>query len=109
MTRSILARLGYRIVEADAFEDDEDSRPDLRIVDERNLADVDEADQPAVPLVVLTGRHGVTGADPRVAAALQRPAGMHDLYRVAQQLLEDTPRGSPRVATHLRARCGRDG
>jgi hypothetical protein len=61
-----------------------------------------------VPIVVLTGRHGVTGADPRVMGALCRPAGMHDLYRILQQILEELPRSSPRVATHLRATCRLD-
>lgn len=109
MTRPILARLGYAIVDFEDLTEDAPCRPDLRIVDERNLADVDEGDEPAVPLVVLTGRYGVTGVDPRIAAALRRPVGMHELYRVAQQLLEDTPRGTPRVALHRRARCRRDG
>jgi hypothetical protein len=62
-----------------------------------------------VPIVALTGRHGVTGADPRIVGALPRPPGMHDIYRVAQQLLEDTPRSTPRVAVHLGARCQRRG
>ena len=30
---------------------------------------------------------------------------MHELYRLIQQLTEDTPRATPRVATHLAARC----
>ena len=34
---------------------------------------------------------------------------MHDVYRVAQQLLEDTPRSTPRVPVHLAARCHREG
>lgn len=112
MTRPILARLGYAILEAEEFalelEADEYARPDLRIVDERQLAEVGHED-PVVPIVVLSGRLGVTGADPRIVAALRRPAGLHDLYRIVQQVLEDTPRSSPRVATHLRVRCEQPG
>jgi hypothetical protein len=112
MTRSILARLGYAILEAEEFarelEADEYARPDLRIVDERQLAEVGHED-PVVPIVVLSGRLGVTGADPRIVAALRRPAGVHDLYRIVQQVLEDTPRSSPRVPTHLRALCEKRG
>jgi hypothetical protein len=113
MTRTILGRLGYAILDADDFAagraGDEELRPDALIVDERHLAEVEDDDGPAVPIVLLTGRHGVTGADPRIVGALRRPAGMHDLFRILQQLLEDTPRSSPRVPTHLRTRCGRDG
>jgi hypothetical protein len=80
-------------------------RPDLRIVDERSLAEVPEESGGAVPIVVLSGRHGVTGADPRIVGAVRRPAGLHELYRLVQQVLEDTPRTSPRVPTHLVAHC----
>ncbi len=51
----------------------------------------------------------MTGADPRIAGAVRRPAGMHELYRLIQQVTEDTPRSTPRVATHLPARCRRGG
>jgi len=112
-TRPILARLGYRLLESEdfsaRFERDEDLQPDLRIVDERQLGELDEGDEPTAPIVLLTGRHGATGADPRIVGALQRPAGIHELYRLVQQLLEERPRSSPRVPTHLRARCSRDG
>ena len=59
--------------------------------------------------MVLCGRHGVTGADPRIVGAIRRPAGLHEIYRLVQQVLEDTPRSTPRVPTHLPARCRRDG
>jgi hypothetical protein len=97
MTRVILAKLGYVIVTPEEFEslDPEIVRrgPELRIVDE----------------LVLTGRHGVTGADPRIMGAVRRPAGMHELYRLIQQVLEETPRTTPRVPTHIVARCERRG
>jgi hypothetical protein len=112
MTRQILAKLGYRIVEpgelpAVAAELGLE-RPDLRLVDERSLADVEDDDDPAVPIVALCGRHGVTGADPRIVGAVRRPAGLHEVYRLVQQVLEDTPRSTPRVPTHLPARARRD-
>jgi hypothetical protein len=113
MARAILTRLGYRIVEPDewpavAAELDLE-RPHLRLVDERSLADVEDDEDPPVPIVVLCGRHGVTGADPRIVGAIRRPAGLHEIYRLVQQVLEDTPRSTPRVPTHLAARCRRDG
>ena len=37
------------------------------------------------------------------AQVVRRPAGLHELYRLMQQILEDTPRTAPRVATHLPA------
>ena len=107
MTRVILAKLGYAILDEDEFEHTAKSlardRPDLRIVDERQLAEVpDELD---VPILVLCGRHGVTGADSRIVGAVRRPAGLHEIYRLIQLVLEDMPRASPRVPTHLPARC----
>ncbi len=114
-TIAILAKLGYRIVAADqlaceAPEPGKERRPDLRIVDERRLGEVpEESGEEGVPMIVLTGRHGVTGADSRIVGAVKRPAGLHDLYRLLQQVFEDHPRTTPRVPVHLRARCERDG
>jgi hypothetical protein len=113
MARAILSKLGYRIVEPDEYPAVAAElgleRPHLRLVDERSLADVEDEEDPPVPIVVLCGRHGVTGADPRIVGAIRRPAGLHEIYRLVQQVLEDTPRSTPRVPTHLAARCKRDG
>jgi hypothetical protein len=112
--RTILARMGYVIVPAEELESVPDwvpdSHPVLRIVDERQLASVpeDETGTP-VPMIVLTGRHGVSGADPRIVGALPRPAGLHELYRLMQQALEETPRGTPRAMVHLAATCRQNG
>jgi hypothetical protein len=51
----------------------------------------------------------VTGADQRIVGALKRPAGLHELYRLMQQILEDKPRAAPRVPTHIPATAIRDG
>ena len=111
ITRVILAKLGYVIVTPEEFESlgSEIVRrgPELRIVDERNLVDIPEDKGAQVPVLVLTGRHGVTGADPRIVGAVRRPAGLHELYRLIQQVLEETPRTTPRVPTHIVARCQR--
>jgi hypothetical protein len=113
MARAILAKLGYQIVDPDEFPAVAAElgleRPHLRLVDERSLADLEDEEDPPVPIVVLCGRHGVTGADPRIVGAIRRPAGLHEIYRLVQQVLEDTPRSTPRVPTHLAARCRRDG
>ena len=111
-----MKRLGYEIVsiedfEADPSRDEFDARrPDVRIVDERRLGEIDEREgEAAIPMIVLTGRHGVTGADSRIVGAVKRPAGLHELYRLVQLLFEDTPRTTPRALTHLRAHCRRRG
>lgn len=112
-SRSILSKLGYAIVTPEEFEacasDLGRDNPDLRVADERSLAEIPEDAYSTVPIIVLTGSHGITGADPRIVGAIRRPAGMHELYRLIQEVLEDTPRSSPRIATHLMARCSRDG
>lgn len=116
MTDVILAKLGYTIVEPEAFEEMRGERPDLRpdvlLVDERRLVEAaayDDEGENEVPIILLTGQHGATGADSRIVGAVKRPAGMHDLYRLLQQVFEDTPRSTPRIATQLRALCSRGG
>ena len=109
MTRVILGKLGYLILlpeELEAIDASGTRRPDVRLVDERQLGELPDDDD-GVPIVLLTGGRGATGADPRIAGAVRRPAGMHELYRLIQQLTEDTPRSTPRVPTHLTARCRR--
>jgi hypothetical protein len=110
-TKSILARMGYALWTAEDYASRPDAAsagpPDALVVDERRLAEV--APDLVVPIVLLTGSKGASGADPRVVAAVKRPAGLHDLYRVLQQLLEDTPRTIPRVATDLPVSCRRRG
>jgi hypothetical protein len=112
-TGKMLSRLGYRILMPEDFDEVRESRPDLTpdllLVDERQLADVtaqeDSSSQKAAPIILLSGRQGATGADLRIIGAVKRPAGLHDLYRLMQQVFEDTPRTTPRIATQLRARC----
>src|SRR5262245_24333065 len=111
MTRVILAKLGYLVLlpeEAASIRDLADARPLVRLLDERQMAEIPD-DGDGIPTILLTGRHGATGADPRIAGAVKRPAGMHELYRLIQQLTEDTPRSTPRVPTHLPARCKSEG
>jgi hypothetical protein len=112
MARVLLAKLGYEILLPEEFEAMAEAkdldRPDVRIVDERQLAEVPDEYEPT-PIVVLSGELGVTGADPRIVGAVRRPAGMHELFRLVQQVTEETPRSSPRVPTHLAARCELDG
>jgi hypothetical protein len=112
--RSILSKMGYAIVPAEDLESLpeplQDQTPDLRIVDERRLAELpDEGDDPQVPIIVISGRQGVSGADPRIVGAVPRPAGLHELYRLIQQALEVTPRSAPRIPTHLSAACRKEG
>lgn len=109
-TQEILSRLGYEIVSPEDWEkaDRGELRPDLLLIDERRLVEAEIYDgegEDSLPIVLLSGRHGATGADPRIVGAVKRPAGLHDLYRLVQQIFEDTPRSTPRIATQLRARC----
>jgi hypothetical protein len=111
----ILSRLGYHLVSPEELEclreKDEALQPELLLVDDRRLVEAtayeDGDREGSIPIVLLTGQYGATGADPRIVGAVKRPAGMHDLYRLMQQVFEDTPRSTPRVATQLRARCVR--
>jgi hypothetical protein len=111
MARVILAKMGYAILAEEEWRAAPawaTREPELRIVDERRLADVPE-DPPSrrIPMILLTGRQGADHADPRILGAVRRPAGLHELYRLIQQALETTPRATPRIPTHLPARCRR--
>lgn len=112
MTDVILSRLGYQMLLPETFEAMRADRPDLvaemLVVDERRLEEADayrEEGRAGPPIVLLTGTQGANGDDSRVVGAVKRPAGLHDLYRLMQQVFEDVPRSTPRVATQLRARC----
>ena len=110
LARAVLSNMGYAIVTEEEVGELPPilvgKEPELRIVDERRMGEVPEDDPSAlVPIIVLTGRQGVTGADPRILGAVRRPAGLHELYRLIQQGLEERPRSAPRVATNLPARC----
>ena len=110
-TRSILARLGYALLspeEQAASPAHAGREPELRIVDERRLAELEPGGTDR-PILLLTGRRGVQTDDPRVVGAVHKPAGLHELYRLLQQQLESHPRSSPRLATDLPATLRHDG
>lgn len=112
-TDVILSRLGYQMLLPETFRKLQEEHPSLRaellVVDERRFEEVAERGsregEGALPIVLLTGKKGVTGGDPRIVGAAKRPAGLHDLYRLMQQVFEDYPRSTPRVATYLDASC----
>jgi hypothetical protein len=116
--RSILSRLGYAILTEDEVAklsdcNDEDALDDLEVdmlvSDEHRLAELQEfQDAEGLPVILLTGRRGLCQDDPYVVAAVKRPAGLHDLYRVIQHYFEEMPRSTPRVSTRLRAKCRRE-
>jgi hypothetical protein len=112
-SRPILRRLGYAIEIAEPPESPlgVPKVADMYFADEHRLADVPDADSgtPSAPVILLTGRRGFAGGDRRVIAAVKKPAGLHDLYRILQQVFEEHPRATPRVATHLPAHCHRKG
>jgi hypothetical protein len=111
-TRSILARLGYPILNPDEF----DARasggwpagsPHLYLAEEHCLGDVpDPAGGAETPIIVLTGRRGIDVDDRRIVAAVSRPAGLHDLYCILQRIFEPTPRATPRIPVTISVDCG---
>lgn len=110
-TDAILSRLGYQMLLPETFADLRERHPelaaDMLVVDERRLGDVEAFE--GLPIVVLTGRQGAPRDDDRVVGAVKRPAGLHDLYRLMQQVFEEVPRATPRVPTQLPARCTAQG
>lgn len=112
LARAVLSKMGYAIVTPEERRELPPSiaglEPQLRIVDERRLEEIPDGPEGDIPVIVLTGSHGVTGADPRILGAVCRPAGLHELYRLIQQALEEVPRSAPRVPTNLPARIRSD-
>jgi hypothetical protein len=114
----ILSRLGYEILSPERFEKlrmsgdfegEVDRPPDLLLVDERRLCEVPAGELGSevggVPIVVLTEAGSMTQDDSRIVAAVRQPVGMHELYRVLQEVVEERVRSSFRVSTELPAVC----
>ncbi len=114
-TLSILSRLGYEIVSPEKFEKqvergEVERRPDLYIVEERRLREIPSSGPDAeVKVLVLADRDAAPEGDDRIVAAMKPPVGMHDLYRLLQQMLEGRPRTTLRASTRLDAVCRRSG
>jgi len=107
----ILPKIGYDIVPIEDYASLACRPPDVQVVEEPRLCEIFETTAASsIPTVVLTGWRGAPPeVDGRiVVAAVRAPAGLHELYRVLQQALEEKPRTVPRVATRLQARCRRD-
>lgn len=110
-TRAILARLGCCILSPEEFAAQNGaqpglpSAPDLYLVDERRIRDLPATVAASVPVVLMAVGHQRARDDARFVAAVRCPVGMHDLYRVVQEVLEDVPRSTPRVDTELAAQC----
>lgn len=111
-TQAALARLGYRLVPAEAAasqpEGGHECRPAIRIVDDRQLESVPlECNGEAIPLILLTGHRGPLASDSRALGTVRRRAGLKELYALLQRALEPLPRSVPRVPAALPARCTR--
>lgn len=111
-TQTALDRLGYQLIPAETnahpAEDDGSHRPNIRIVDDRQLERVPlESNGEGVPLILLTGHRGPLANDSRAVGAVRRRARIHELFTLLQRALEPWPRTVPRVSAALPARCRR--
>jgi hypothetical protein len=108
LSRAILGRMGYAIVPLEdwqAYTPLQRRDPLLALVDDRSFSALpSEPPFDRVPVLLLTGRDPGRVEDRRVIGAISQPAGLHELYRLLQQVLETQPRGSLRVPTNLPAR-----
>jgi hypothetical protein len=117
LTRPLLAKLGYRILPVEELPRlppvMSRRRPDLRIAEESRLLELpDDPEGVRVPVVLVTNGPAPATRDPRIVAAVRRPAGIHEMYRLLQSVMEEAPRTTPRVATRLASRFrlnGREG
>lgn len=108
LSRAILGRMGYAIVpleEWQVYPPISKREPVLCLVDDRMLANFpSEPPFDRLPILLLSGRDPGGIEDRRVIGAISQPAGLHELYRVLQQVIEPMPRGALRVPTNFPAR-----
>ncbi|MFT5442381.1 MAG: hypothetical protein ACI8W3_001423 [Myxococcota bacterium] len=116
MTRTILGRLGYGIVTSEELalyaRRFGDTLPpvEMLLLDEHRTKVPEQVDpDQSLPVVLLTGRAGIRSPEARIMAAVKRPAGLHDLYRIFQRHFEEVPRSTPRIETELNVTCHRGG
>lgn len=106
----ILDLLGCHILTPEEFAEENGAGegpaklPDLYLVEELQLPSLPDAKAAPVPVLILSP-DGVRKTDERIVGVIRTPVGMHELYRVVQQILEQNPRSTPRVATKLEALC----
>lgn len=110
LAAKILPKIGYEMVPIERYAELADRPPDVQVCAEERLCEIFETTAASsIPTIVLTGWRGVPAVDGKiVVGAVRAPAGLHELYRVLQEALEETPRSVPRVPTRLKARCRRD-
>jgi hypothetical protein len=105
-TRVVLGKLGYRVFTPQELAALPPAlgrqKVEAYLVDESRLAEV-PADATA-PILLLTGPEGVREPDLRIFGAVRKPAGVHALYRLLQQALEEQPRSTLRAGVTLVAR-----
>ena len=106
LTRPLLAKLGYRILPVEELPRlppvMSRRRPDLRIAEESRLLEVpDDPEGVRIPIVLVTNGPVSGTRDLRIVGAVRRPAGVHEMYRLLQSVMEQSPRATPRVATRL--------
>jgi hypothetical protein len=108
LSRAILGRMGYAILPLEEWQAHpplSKREPLLALVDDRMFRSLPETEPfDRLPILLLTGRDPARIEDRRVLGAISQPAGLHELYRLLQQLLEPVPRGSLRIPTNLPAR-----
>jgi hypothetical protein len=108
LSRAILGRMGYAILpleEWQSYPPLAKREPLLALVDDRMFGLLPSAPPfDRLPILLLTGREPAHIDDRRVLGAISQPAGLHELYRLLQQLLEPMPRGALRLPTNLPAR-----
>jgi hypothetical protein len=108
LSRAILGRMGYAIVPLEEWQASpplSKRAPLLALVEDRLFETLPAGDPfDRIPLLLLTGREPTHRDDRRVIGVISQPAGLHELYRLLQQVLEPQPRGALRIPTNLPAR-----
>ncbi len=109
-TRAVLGKLGYRVLTPEEYDELPPALARMRVeaylVEETRLWQVPA--ESTVPILLLTGPEGVRDVDLRIFGAVRKPAGVHALYRLLQQALEEQPRRTLRAEVLLAAHFAPD-
>jgi hypothetical protein len=102
-----LQALGYSFSEETQSTDSDPSNSGIWLVDEARFGEIPATETNARILLISPFEHTQT-EDPRIMSRISRPAELSTVYSMIQLALEQSPRKTPRVRTHLSARCLRE-
>jgi hypothetical protein len=99
-----LQALGYSFSPEPGPADSDPCSSGIWLVDEERIDEVNETEAEA-RILLISSTDPTQIEDPRIVSTALRPVQLSAVYSMIQLALEESPRMTPRVRTHLSARC----